>query len=142
MRNKINAICIVIALLAFVFQVEAQKLSKDERKVVASVDQQMPEAIKFLEEIININSGTNNLAGVKEVGMAFKEELDAMGFESKWIEMPKEVKRAGHLQSERKGQKGRNYCCLVILTPCLSPKAMRSDLSEKTVSPLVRVPAI
>ncbi|MEQ9592376.1 MAG: M20/M25/M40 family metallo-hydrolase, partial [Cyclobacteriaceae bacterium] len=122
MRNKMNPLCIVIALLAVVFQVEAQKLSKDERKVVASVDQQMPDAIRFLERIININSGTNNLTGVKEVGMAFKEELDAMGFESKWIEMPEEVKRAGHLQSERKGAKGKKLLLLGHIDTVFEPE--------------------
>ncbi|MEQ8359516.1 MAG: M20/M25/M40 family metallo-hydrolase [Cytophagales bacterium] len=122
MRNKMNPLCIVIALLAVVFQVEAQKLNKDEKKVVVSVDQQMPDAIKFLEKIININSGTNNLSGVKDVGMAFKEELDAMGFESKWIEMPKDVRRAGHLQSERKGAKGKKLLLLGHIDTVFEPE--------------------
>ena len=106
-----SIISVFITLLLSV-PLYAQKLSKAEKKVIAVVDQQTNEAISFLEKIVNINSGTNNLEGVREVGMAFKQELDAMGFESKWIDMPVEMKRAGHLESERKGVKGKKLLLL------------------------------
>lgn len=98
-----------------------QKLSKDEKKIVASVDQRINEAIAFLEKVININSGTNNLQGVQAVGMEFKKELDAMGFTSKWVDMPAEMKRAGHLLSEHKGAKGKKLLLLGHIDTVFEP---------------------
>ncbi|MEQ8423782.1 MAG: M20/M25/M40 family metallo-hydrolase, partial [Cyclobacteriaceae bacterium] len=97
------------------------KLSKDEKKVVTIVDQNMPKALDFLEKIVNINSGTNNLEGVREVGEVFKAELDALGFETKWIEMPAEMKRAGHLFGEIKGSKGKKLLLMGHLDTVFEP---------------------
>ena len=99
-----------------------QKPSKEEKKIIAAVDQQMTDAINFLEKIVNINSGTNNIAGVKQVGQVFQHELDAMGFSSQWIDMPAEMKRAGHLLSERKGAKGKKLLLLGHLDTVFEPQ--------------------
>lgn len=85
------------------------------------MDQNMTEAIDFLEKIVNINSGTNNLEGVKEVGNVFKLELDALGFETKWIDMPPEMKRAGHLFAEREGNKGKRILLMGHLDTVFEP---------------------
>ena len=84
-----------------------KKLSRTERKIVASVTENTPEAIRFLEEVVNINSGTLNLEGVREVGSVFGKAFEAIGFESRWIEMPEEMNRAGHLFAEINGKKGK-----------------------------------
>lgn len=112
----------VILVLLITIPIFAQKLSRDEKKIISTVDQQMPEAMGFLEKIININSGTNNLEGVKEVGMVFKKELDAMGFTSQWINMPEEMKRAGHLMAERKGIKGKKLLLLGHIDTVFEPE--------------------
>lgn len=109
----------------------AQKLSRDEKKVVAIVDRQLPEAIVFLEKIVNINSGTNNLQGVREVGMAFRQELDAIGFSSQWIEMPAEMNRAGHLLSERKGIKGKKLLLLGHIDTVFEPQGNAAGFVRK-----------
>ncbi|MCB0490917.1 MAG: M20/M25/M40 family metallo-hydrolase [Cyclobacteriaceae bacterium] len=123
-------ISVFITLLLSV-PLHAQKLSKAEKKVIAVVDQQTNEAISFLEKIVNINSGTNNLEGVREVGMAFKQELDAMGFESKWIDMPVEMKRAGHLESERKGVKGKKLLLLGHIDTVFEPQGEGTGFVRK-----------
>ena len=99
----------------------AQKLNRDEVKVAAIVDENMPDAIAFLGKIVNINSGTNNLEGVKEVGQVFKAELDALGFTTRWIEMPSEMKRAGHLFGEIKGTKGKKLLLMGHLDTVFEP---------------------
>ena len=86
--------------------VYAQKLSRVEKKIVKSVEANNQDAIDFLIKVVNINSGTMNHPGVKEVGMAFKEEFDKIDFESTWYDMA-EVDRSGHLFSETKGNKGK-----------------------------------
>jgi glutamate carboxypeptidase len=57
--------------------------------------------------VVNISSGTFNLAGVKAVGDEFAKEFQALGFETRWIPMPAEMKRSGHFFAEHKAKKGR-----------------------------------
>lgn len=85
----------------------AQKLSKKEKNLIKTVEQNHQKAIDFLEKIVNINSGTMNHEGVKEVGMVFKEQFESINFETRWIDMPAEVNRAGHFFAEQKGAKGK-----------------------------------
>ena len=46
-----------------------------ERAVAAYVDAHNAEALALLERVVNINSGTNNVAGVKAVGAVFTQEF-------------------------------------------------------------------
>ncbi len=85
----------------------AQKLSKKEKNLIKTVEQNHQKAVDFLEKIVNINSGTMNHEGVKEVGMVFKEQFESINFETRWIDMPAEVNRAGHFFAEQKGAKGK-----------------------------------
>ncbi|WP_375587760.1 M20/M25/M40 family metallo-hydrolase [Flagellimonas aurea] len=103
---KIQYTSTLIALL-FVASVSAQKLSRTEKKIVSTIEKNNSEAIDFLEKVVNINSGTLNAEGVKKVGMVFKDAFDNIGFETKWIEMPAEMNRAGHLFVETTGTKGK-----------------------------------
>ena len=48
--------------------VELRALSRTERKIVEKVKSLDQESISFLEKVVNINSGTLNQKGVKEVG--------------------------------------------------------------------------
>ncbi|QXP54007.1 M20/M25/M40 family metallo-hydrolase [Cellulophaga sp. HaHa_2_1] len=98
---------IFLCLLALSLNGFSQKLSKTEKKIIASVESNNAEARQFLEKVVNINSGTLNLQGVKEVGLVFKDAFDAINFKTKWIEMPAELNRAGHLFAETSGEKGK-----------------------------------
>jgi len=97
----------ILVILFFCAQLPAQKLSKVERKLVKTIEINNPEAITFLENVVNINSGTLNSKGVKEVGMVFKNAFENIDFETSWIEMPEEMNRAGHLFAETEGKKGK-----------------------------------
>ena len=99
---RILTICILL-LSSFSF---AQKLSKTEKKILKSVEENNIEAIDFLKEVVNINSGTMNYEGVKQVGMVFKKAYDEINFKTNWIDMS-QVNRAGHLFAETKGDKGK-----------------------------------
>ena len=84
-----------------------QQLSKTEKKIVKTIEKQNDEAVAFLEKVVNMNSGTLNLDGVRAVGAVFADEFSTLGFDSKWIEMPDEMNRAGHLFAEINGSKGK-----------------------------------
>lgn len=97
-----------ILLLVFLsLALQSQKLKRTEKKIVASVESNNAAAIDFLEKVVNINSGTLNLEGVQKVGEVFQNEFDALGFETTWISMPKDMNRAGHLFAETLGNKGK-----------------------------------
>ncbi|SDE62450.1 M20/M25/M40 family metallo-hydrolase [Cellulophaga baltica] len=98
---------IFLCLLALSLNGFSQKLSKTEKNIIASVERNNAEAKQFLEKVVNINSGTLNLEGVKEVGIVFKDAFDAINFKTNWIEMPAELNRAGHLFAETSGKKGK-----------------------------------
>ncbi len=97
----------LILLLVAGFNVTAQKLSKREKRIVQTIEKNNSDAIRFLEKVVNINSGTLNKEGVKKVGMVFKEALDEIDFQTRWILMPEEMNRAGHLFAETDGGKGK-----------------------------------
>ena len=98
---------LLIGLLTISFNGYSQKLSKTEKKIIKSIEKNNTDARVFLEKVVNINSGTLNLGGVKEVGMVFKDAFDAINFKSNWIEMPEDLNRAGHLFAETNGKKGK-----------------------------------
>ena len=80
----------------------AQTLNPMERAVLAAVDAHNSEALALLERVVNLNSGTQNLAGVRAVGEVFGRELDALGFKTAWIDGAS-WHRAGHLLAARQG---------------------------------------
>lgn len=87
--------------------VAAQGLSDTEQRIARYVEVHHEDAIALLERVVNINSGTLNMGGVREVGAIFREELDALGFETEWIDLPPSAKRAGHLFARRAGTRGK-----------------------------------
>ena len=99
-----------LVIIGILFQsafAKAQQLSKPEQQLIAQVSKNNPEAISFLEEVVNINSGTLHLEGVKEVGDVFTKAFQNIGFDTQWVEMPPEMNRAGHLFATTKGNKGK-----------------------------------
>ena len=66
-----NSLCLILLILFVSTSLHSQKLSRTERKIVEKVKSLDKESISFLEKVVNINSGTLNQKGVKEVGEVF-----------------------------------------------------------------------
>lgn len=58
----------------------------------------------LLERLVDQNSGTLNLDGVRAVGTMMRTELEALGFTVEWIDMA-ETGRAGHLVATHMGNR-------------------------------------
>ena len=86
---------LTIFYLLFTVSVAAQKISRKEKKILKTVEANNAEAIQFLIDVVNINSGTMNHKGVKKVGEVFGKAFEDIGFKSTWYDMS-EVNRAGH----------------------------------------------
>lgn len=100
----------IVLLLSFSLLVPAaigQKLTRKEKQILQEVQKLDKEALQFLIDVVNINSGTLNFEGVKQTGKVFQNAFEAIGFDAQWIDMPAKVNRAGHLFAERKGAKGK-----------------------------------
>tara|TARA_B100000767_G_scaffold275619_1_gene313768 strand:- start:19063 stop:20388 length:1326 start_codon:yes stop_codon:yes gene_type:complete len=94
------------AFLFAAFSATAQ-LNRSEKRIIQKVQDYNQESIDFLEKLVNINSGTLNLEGVKKIGMLLEKEFQAIEFDTRWIEMPQKMNRAGHLFASKKGSKGK-----------------------------------
>src|SRR5205823_1251869 len=92
--------CLSLALL-IASEASAQSLTPSERTIARNVDAHNAEALALLERVVNINSGTMNLAGVHAVGDIFTRELQSLGFATRW-EDEATIERAGHLVAEHK----------------------------------------
>lgn len=82
-------------------------LSPKDAKMVKAVDASTEADIALLERMVNINSGTRNIAGVTKMAELMTAELKPLGFTVTWKPLP-ETGRAGVLLAEHKGNgKGR-----------------------------------
>ena len=77
-------------------------LTAQERALTAFIDASNDTALALLERVVNINSGTMNLAGVREVGAVLRPEFDALGFKTDWVD-GSSFQRAGHLVADHPG---------------------------------------
>ena len=94
-------VLLLIALTGLLPQ--AGGLTPGERALMTFVDANNEAALAFLERVVNINSGTMNVAGVRDVGKVFRAEFDGLGFRTDWVDGTP-FGRAGHLVAEHPGQ--------------------------------------
>ena len=94
-----------ITLLLLFFSSSLLGQSKNEKKILTAIDKRTPAAIELLKKVVNINSGTMNFEGVRNVGSIFMEQLKSIGFETRWASGDS-FNRAGHLVAVHKGTKG------------------------------------
>lgn len=99
------------------------QLTKVELQIIKNVEKNYEESVAFLEKTVNINSGTYNVDGVKKVGLIYKEFLDQLGFTTKWVDMPADMKRAGHLIGEIKGKKGKRLLLIGHIDTVFEPES-------------------
>lgn len=81
---------------------QAGTVSPGERALLAYIDAHNADALALLERVVNINSGTQNVQGVREVGRVFRAELDALGFTTRWVDGAP-FGRAGHVVADHPG---------------------------------------
>jgi glutamate carboxypeptidase len=73
-----------------------------ERSIVNAVDANNAVSLALLEKVVNINSGTHNLPGVRAVGDVFRQEFNTLGFTTTWVDGTA-FHRAGHLIANHPG---------------------------------------
>jgi glutamate carboxypeptidase len=104
----------LLLIASFAPAAGAQTLSSKERAIARRIPGHQAADLALLERVVNINSGTHNLDGVRAVGQVFADEFRRLGFAVRWVPLPDSLQRAGHLIAERKGRKGRGRRVLLL----------------------------
>ena len=117
MKKIFLALCFLTAFS----NVKAQNLSDTEKKLIAYINQHLPETKDLLIKTVNINSGTLNVEGVKKVGAIYSAELEKAGLKSEWVSLPDSLNRAGHLVATKKGTKGKHVFIIGHLDTVFEP---------------------
>ncbi|HEX3661251.1 MAG TPA: M20/M25/M40 family metallo-hydrolase [Acidobacteriaceae bacterium] len=92
-------LCLPALLAALTLTAAAQApqpLSRQEKTIVSYIDAHQQDANALLETLVDINSGTHNLPGVRDVAKIMEAQLTALGFHVEWIPMDA-IQRAGDL---------------------------------------------
>ena len=100
-----SSACAFTLAASFLFA-HAQQLTPSEQKIVQAVDAENASLVSFLEQLVNVNSGTMNPAGVHQVADMLAPRFQALGFQVRWIPMD-EIHRAGHLIAEHPAPGGK-----------------------------------
>ena len=111
-RNSRSRLILLVVPLA---AARAQTLTSAENKLVASFNARTNKQLSALQKVVDIDSGTLNVAGVREVGRHFETELQGLGFRTRSVSMPEAMHRAGHLLAE---------------TPAVRPKPSHRAFAE------------
>ena len=119
MRMKIWVL-ITVALYASGAALKADADDTVEHNILRAIDHNLPAAVQTLETSVNINSGTMNFQGVRAVGALFAQELEAIGFETNWVD-GSGFNRAGHLTASY-GNKGPKILMIGHLDTVFSKK--------------------
>ena len=97
--KSIRLLIILLSVSSASIIVQAQNLNPTETKIVSAIDADTEQPVELLRKLVEINSGTKNLEGVRAVGKALMPEFEALGFKVRWVSMD-EVQRAGTLVAE------------------------------------------
>ena len=126
---KASTPCLLLAgsVLALTTFAAGAELNRTERAIADHATKGQAAAEALAEKTVNIESPTENVAGVRAVGEVFAAELNAIGFDTRWIEMPAGMKRAGHLLAETKGKRGKRLLLLGHVDTVLSGERFRRD---------------
>lgn len=129
-------ISILFALVALIIASPlTAQTDKTEKKLIQYVDTHNDEYLNLLKELININSGTMNFEGVRQVGDVLMEKFKALGMEVEWVD-GSSFNRAGHLVARIEGGKGKKILMIGHLDTVFepdSPNQKWSQVDENTI---------
>ncbi|MFK7844453.1 MAG: M20/M25/M40 family metallo-hydrolase [Rhodothermales bacterium] len=125
--NTLRNSCLLLFVAGSLFTANdagAQSVANElEQRIVVEVAKNADDAIAYLERSVNINSGTMNFAGVREVGDLYTEAFEALGAEVEWVD-GQAFGRAGHLVARMQGSgKGPHLLLIGHLDTVFEPSS-------------------
>ena len=110
--NKVLFPTLAAALLASVPAASLAKLSPAEARIAANVEVNYEASVKLLQQLVDVNSGSMNFAGVEQIGRMMRAELEPLGFRVAWKPMAA-ANRAGHIIATHVGKPGTKRLLLI-----------------------------
>lgn len=104
---------LALAAVPAALAAKSQPLDRVEQRLRAELTATREAQVAYLEPLVNIPSGSLNVQGVREAGRLVMGTLDSLGFTTRWVEVPAEMKRAGHLVATHKGKPGSPRMLLI-----------------------------
>ena len=98
------------------------QISKKEAELVKTIDAHTPESLELLKKIVNLNSGTMNLEGVRAVGNILVEEFKSLGMNAE-MTSGNAFGRAGHLEASTNYNKGLKFLLIGHLDTVFDPES-------------------
>lgn len=98
-----TSLLVALAALACSQTVYTAPRDAKEKALVSQVNAGEQANLALLEQIVNVNSGTMNFAGVRKVGDMLRPRFEALGFKVTWVDGAA-FNRAGHLIATRPGR--------------------------------------
>lgn len=98
------------------------------------IKQESNAQLKLLEKLVNINSGSTNIAGVNRVGKIVAKELQQLGFKINFVAEPKNLHRAATLIATHPGREPNNKILLIAHLDTVFPpqsKFQRYELHQQ-----------
>lgn len=123
--NRVKVYCFLI--LQFLGISIFSAITPIEQNIAQYVIKKKQEQLLLLEQLVNINSSTVNIQGVRDVGEVLRKELDALGFTTKWEMPPNNVHRAGTLVATHVGTQGKR----ILLIGHLDTVFSKENVSQK-----------
>lgn len=94
---------------------QVPELVPEEYELAALVRTRADADRELLSELVQINSGSLNIEGVRRVGARVARELESVGFSSTWIRPELDAPRAGHLIATHTSTSGSAPSILLIV---------------------------
>ena len=112
MHNRLAAALCAASLAIPASSHAAPALTAPERRMAAVVEANEAHDLALLEKLVDQNSGSRNIAGVKAVAEILRPEFEALGFTVKWLPM-EQTGRAGHFVASHTGKAGAKRLLLI-----------------------------
>lgn len=127
MRCLKSATLVLVAAGSLLAGSVRAELSAPEQSIAAAATAGAPAAIDLLQRVVDIDSPTEDVAGVRAVGELLAAEFRRIGMETRWIGMPPEMRRAGHLVAGTRGGRGKRVLMLGHIDTVLAGERFRRE---------------
>lgn len=107
---RTSAVLVFLLACSALSHAQMVPLTPAEQQMAASVDRNAAAATALLEKLVDINSGTMNLAGVVAVKDVLVPRIEQLGFQVQWNPMEAITHRAGDLVAVHECPRGAGKC--------------------------------
>lgn len=112
---------LLIGLNLLVGQLMAAELTEIELKITQSVEKYKLSQIEHLEKVVNMNSGTLNIAGNQALAKVYQGLFAELAFSTQLVPLAKTVGRAEHFVASRQGTQGKRVLLIGHLDTVFEP---------------------